>query len=87
MGPQGENPCQVLLVLPGLMSVRFFYFFPCDEAALVSIKESSTPREDLVNATVGYKYTRLLRVELANATVGYEYTRLLCLWYTVTVYR
>ena len=34
---QGENPCQVLLVLPGLMSVRIAL---CGEAALVSIKES-----------------------------------------------
>ena len=33
---QGENPCQVLLVLPELMSVRI----APREAALVSIKES-----------------------------------------------
>ena len=34
---QGENPCQVLLVLPGLMSVRIALR---GKAALVSIKES-----------------------------------------------
>ena len=35
---QGENPYQVLLVLPGLIfiSVRLIYFFPCAEAELVS---------------------------------------------------
>ena len=39
-GLQGENPCQVLLVLPGLMSVHLIHFFLCAEATLVSIKES-----------------------------------------------
>jgi hypothetical protein len=37
---QGENPCKVLLVLPGLMSVGLIYFILCAEAALVPIKES-----------------------------------------------
>ena len=50
---QGENPCQVLLVLPGLMSVRLFYFFLCAEAALVSTKEPSTQPRGSRNATVG----------------------------------
>ena len=46
---QGENPCQVLLVLPGLMSVLTSY-----EAALVSIKESLIYHEiTLANACRG----------------------------------
>ena len=86
-GSQGENPCQVSLVLPRLVSVRPIYFFPCTEAASVSIKECWTQLRGTWNAIVGFEFTMnyliaildhkysMDRVEnYQNAKVGYENT-------------
>ena len=54
---QGENPRQVLLVLPGLTSVRLDYAIPCAKAALVSTKESLIHTRETRNAVALWALT------------------------------